>query len=68
VLSYVEYARSDLLSTLRQRVEQAIDEDRMTLEESGAILKRFEAGLASYTYLITPDRVDAAQRTEPEPR
>jgi arginine decarboxylase len=68
VLSYVEYPRADLLATLRQRVEQAIDEDRMTLEESGAILKRFEAGLASYTYLITPDRVEQAARGEAAPR
>jgi len=59
VLSYVEYFRTDLLDTLRRRIEQAIEEDRMSLEESAAILKRFEAGLASYTYLITPDRVHA---------
>jgi len=58
VLSYVEYFRTDLLDTLRRRIEQAIDEDRISLEESAALAKRFEAGLASYTYLITPDRVE----------
>ena len=58
VLSYVEYFRTDLLDTLRRRIEQAIEEDRMSLEESAALAKRFEAGLASYTYLITPDRVE----------
>jgi len=61
VLSYVEYFRTDLLDTLRRRIEQAIDEDRISLEESAALAKRFEAGLASYTYLITPDRVEPAQ-------
>jgi hypothetical protein len=30
----------------------------MSLEESAALARRFEAGLASYTYLITPDRVE----------
>ena len=49
---------TDLLDTLRRRIEQAIEEDRMSLEESAALLKRFEAGLSSYTYLITPDRVE----------
>jgi arginine decarboxylase len=58
VLSYVEYFRQDLLDSLRRRIELAIDEDRMSLEESAAIARRFEAGLASYTYLITPDRVE----------
>jgi len=58
VLSYVEYFRQDLLDTLRRRIEQAIEEDRMSLEESAALAKRFEAGLASYTYLITPDRAE----------
>jgi arginine decarboxylase len=58
VLSYVEYFRTDLLDTLRRRIEQAIEEDRMSLEESAALAKRFEEGLASYTYLITPDRVE----------
>jgi arginine decarboxylase len=58
VLGYVEYFRTDLLDTLRRRIEQAIEEDRMSLEESAALARRFEAGLASYTYLITPDRVE----------
>ena len=53
------------VDTLRRRIEQSIEEDRMSLEESAALLKRFEAGLASYTYLITPDRVEAPTRVEP---
>jgi arginine decarboxylase len=65
VLSYVEYSRSDLLDTLRRRIEAAIDDDRISLEESAALTKRFEAGLASYTYLITPDRVDAVTEAKP---
>jgi len=59
VLSYVEYFQSDLSENLRRTIERAIDEDTITYEESAAIWKRFEAGLASYTYLITPDQGDA---------
>ena len=55
VLSYVEYFRNDLLRSLRRAIEKAIDEDRMTLEQSAALLRTFEAGLASYTYLITDE-------------
>jgi arginine decarboxylase len=55
VLSYVEYFPVELLQRLRASIERAIDEDRLSLEESAALLRRFEAGLASYTYLITPD-------------
>ena len=58
VLSYVEYFRTDLLAALRGRIERAIDEDRLGLEESAALLRRFESGLSSYTYLLTPDRLE----------
>ncbi len=51
VLSYVEYFESDLLSGLRRSVEKALDEDRLSYEDSALILRRFEAGLAGYTYL-----------------
>ena len=56
VLSYVEYFPVDLLRSLRTTIERALDEDRLSLEESAAILRRFEAGLASYTYLTSRDR------------
>ncbi len=58
VLSYVEYFRTDLLENLRRHVERAIEEDRITFEESALLLRRLESGLASYTYLISPDRVE----------
>ncbi len=60
VLSYVEYFRTDLVASLRQQVERAIHEDRISFEESAGLLRRLESGLGSYTYLITPDRLDSA--------
>ncbi|MGQ4808341.1 Biosynthetic arginine decarboxylase [Candidatus Entotheonellaceae bacterium PAL068K] len=51
VLEYVSYSREDLLARLRSAVEQALQARRMTLEESRYVLKIYEAGLASYTYI-----------------
>lgn len=56
VLSYVEYFPADLKANLRRRVEQAIEEDRLSIEEGANLQRRFEAGLASYTYLLAPKR------------
>ena len=47
-----------LLASLRQRVEQAIEEDRVSYEESALLLRHLEQGLNSYTYLLTPDRME----------
>ena len=52
VLSYVEYFPADLMKALRSKIETAIDEDHLSLEQSATLLRRFEEGLASYTYLI----------------
>ncbi|TAJ19053.1 MAG: biosynthetic arginine decarboxylase, partial [Planctomycetota bacterium] len=52
VLSYVEYYEPDLLADLRRNIEKAISEDKITFEESARLLRRYEAGLASYTYLV----------------
>ncbi len=51
VLSYVEYFEADLLDRLRGNIERALDEGLMTFEESALLQRRYEAGLASYTYL-----------------
>ncbi len=51
VLSYVEYFEADLLASLRENIERALDEGLMTYEESALLQRRYEAGLASYTYL-----------------
>ena len=61
VLSYVEYFPADLKANLRRRVEQAIEEDRLSIEEGANLQRRFEAGLASYTYLLAPKRPAATQ-------
>ena len=51
VLEYVSYSRSELLSRLHGAVERALRAKRVTLEESRHLLKIYEVGLSSYTYL-----------------
>jgi arginine decarboxylase len=51
VLSYVEYFETDLLANVRRSIEKALAEDRLSFEESAALLRRYEQGLAGYTYL-----------------
>ena len=51
VLSYVEFFSTELEARLRRKIEQAISQDRIGLEESARVLRRFKAGLAGYTYL-----------------
>lgn len=51
VLSYVEYVPGEMLAQLRRRLELALEEDRLSFEESALILKRYEEGLNGYTYL-----------------
>ena len=52
VLGYLEYNPEDLLETLRRRTEKAIQDNRITLEESQRLLQNYEKSLRSYTYLV----------------
>ena len=65
VLSYVEYFEDELLTRLRRHIERSIEEGRMTYEESALLQGRYEAGLASYTYLQREPAPSAAPRAEP---
>ena len=51
VLSYVQYDAEDLVESIRRRTEQALQENRITLEESQLLLQNYEKSLGSYTYL-----------------
>jgi arginine decarboxylase len=55
VLSYVQYSKNNLVSRVRQAVEVALREKRLTLVESGRLMRRYEEGLAGYTYLTSND-------------
>ena len=51
VLSYVQYDAEDLLENLRRYTEEALEENRMSLEESQLLLQNYERSLRHYTYL-----------------
>jgi arginine decarboxylase len=54
VLDYVEFDAETLVRKLRQDVELAVREGRLTYEESGRLLDFYEDGLQGYTYLEEP--------------
>ena len=69
VLGYVEYFEENLLTRLRRHIERSLEEGRMTFEESALLQRRYEAGLASYTYLAREqDSTDAPAAPAPEPQ
>jgi arginine decarboxylase len=55
VLQYVQYDVNRLSADVRRECEQAVRTGRMTVSESQALVKAYEAGLAGYTYLETEE-------------
>ena len=51
VLSYMQYQKRDVSNAIRKQVEEAIEEERITLKESSQIKKFLDDGLEGYTYL-----------------
>jgi arginine decarboxylase len=51
VLGYVQYNRSDLVGRVRRAAEETLRRGALTFEESALLMRRFEEGLAGYTYL-----------------
>ncbi|NJR50982.1 MAG: biosynthetic arginine decarboxylase [Leptolyngbyaceae cyanobacterium CSU_1_3] len=51
VLGYVQYDPEDMIESIRRQTEQALEEHRITLEESQLLLQNYERSLSGYTYL-----------------
>jgi len=51
VLGYVQYPKQVLMQRLRQANEEALRRGLLTFEESALLIRRYEEGLAGYTYL-----------------
>ncbi len=51
VISYVQYDAEDLLENMRRYTEQALEDNRMSLEQSQLLLENYERSLRHYTYL-----------------
>jgi arginine decarboxylase len=55
VLSYVQYDKQDLIRRMRGRLENAVRAGKVNLKESALLMRRYEEGLAAYTYLADDD-------------
>ena len=51
MLRYVDHSPEDLVKRLRGKVEVALRNQWITLEESRQLIQRYRDGLAGYTYL-----------------
>ncbi len=51
VLSYVQYDRSALSERVRRTIEKALRDGLISLEDSALLRRRYDEGLADYTYL-----------------
>ncbi len=51
VLGYVQYQKQHLVQRMRQANEEALRRGLLTFEESALLMKRYDEGLAGYTYL-----------------
>jgi len=51
VVGYVQYDSEDLVESIRQQTERALQEKRITLQESQRLLQTYEQSLSRYTYL-----------------
>ncbi|MBD2069316.1 biosynthetic arginine decarboxylase [Leptolyngbya sp. FACHB-671] len=51
VLGYVQYDSEDLIESIRQQAEQALQEKKITIQESQLLLQNYERSLSRYTYL-----------------
>ncbi|MBP5972701.1 biosynthetic arginine decarboxylase [Brasilonema sp. CT11] len=51
VVSYVQYDSEDMVESIRQRCEHALEENQITLAEAQRLLQTYEQSLRRYTYL-----------------
>ena len=65
VLGYVQYEKQDLMRRMRSRLEAAVRAGKVNMKESALLLRRYEQGLAAYTYLADDDLEDAEPNGSP---
>ena len=51
VLQYVQFSADELRRIMRKRVEVALRERKLGIEEARVLLRFYETGLEGYTYL-----------------
>jgi len=51
ILDYVEYHRKDLLGKIHKATEDSVLKGKISRQEAGFLLEKFENNLSHYTYL-----------------
>ena len=67
VLAYMEFDKRDLLQRVRKSCEDSMWHNKITPEETALLLKRYEEGLNSYTYLASRPGAVVLPATAPQP-
>lgn len=55
VLSYVQYEKRTLSERVRKTIERSLRQGHISLEDSARLRRRYDQGLADYTYLSNDD-------------
>ena len=55
VLDYVQFQGDDLMRRLQTSIDQAVKENRISIDEAKGFARFYEEGLKGYTYLEEPD-------------
>ena len=55
VLSYVQYEKRALSERVRKTIERSLRQGHISLEDSARLRRRYDQGLADYTYLSNDD-------------
>ena len=53
VVGYVQYSAEDMVERIRQRCEQALEQNQITIAQSQRLLQTYEQSLSRYTYLTS---------------
>lgn len=67
VLGYVSYDERHMMQRIRGGIESALTRGEMTFEQSAALVRHFEGGLAGYTYLEDPNLAETLRHAQHQP-
>ena len=67
VLQYVQYDQHTLVESIRQKLEDALEQSQLNVSDARRMMKTYRRGLRGYTYLNTSDS-QKIEQNEPKTR
>ena len=52
ILGYVQYQKDDLMANIRRSIEKGLKNNKLTIEESVQLKRKYKQALESYTYIV----------------